>query len=129
MGINKADYSIIALCLSVRFTTKHVSPALQQTELQAVGKTTTTYGNMEVHVYIHGNKADLSTILIDTHNYTQLLVSPCQQTWSLLPCESESESEKVHVRTSYISSYLQYCVVYCVLYSYIYFPSSYCTCM
>ena len=33
---------------AVRFTTKYVSPALQQTELEAVGKTTTTYGNMEV---------------------------------------------------------------------------------
>ena len=31
-----------------RFTTKYVSPGLQQTELEAVGKTTTTHGNMEV---------------------------------------------------------------------------------
>ena len=31
-----------------RFTTKHVSPALQQTELEAMGKSATTHGNMEV---------------------------------------------------------------------------------
>ena len=68
MEINKADHSLIALCLSVRFTTKHVSPALQQTELQAVGKTTTTHGNMEVRVqmYYYDNKLDLSTV----HRYT-----------------------------------------------------------
>lgn len=34
-----------------RFTTKHISPALQQLELQSFGKSVTVHGNMEVRVY------------------------------------------------------------------------------
>ena len=34
-----------------RFTTKYVSPALQQAELQSISKSNTTIGNLEVHVY------------------------------------------------------------------------------
>ena len=39
-------------CKSInRFTTKHISPALQQLELQSFGKAVTVHGNMEVRVY------------------------------------------------------------------------------
>ena len=34
-----------------RFTTKYVSPALQQAELQSINKSNTTIWNLEVHVY------------------------------------------------------------------------------
>ena len=49
-GVNDTNIHIIILyCIHVsRFTTKYVSPALQQAELETVGKTTSTHGNMEV---------------------------------------------------------------------------------
>lgn len=46
----------------VRFTTKYVSPALQQTELEAVGKTTTTHGNMEVSVHVQWTTTSLGDL-------------------------------------------------------------------
>ena len=81
--------------LSIRFTTKYVSPALQQTELEAVGKTTTTHGNMEVS-HPHLKLGTYNVCLRATHSANE----PANESESFFrqrvrERESERERERV----------------------------------
>ena len=79
-----------------RYTTKNVSPALQQTELEAVGKTTSTHGNMEVRAYVGVSEV---SVIYHLHEFSIELFVRLPANYPLQP-PSIREGKRVKVEAS-----------------------------